>query len=70
MRIAAARPNPKMSSTRSGSPMTNDPNTHTMIAAAAVITRAVVARPSAQLDPVGAIESYQTALIVLFGNFR
>ncbi len=55
MRIAAASPSPKTFSTWSGSPKTNDPNTQIMMAAAAVITRAVLARPSAtaeELSPV------------------
>jgi hypothetical protein len=44
MNTADARPMPNSFSTRR-SPSTNDPNTHTMIAAAAVMTRAVPARP-------------------------
>ncbi len=46
MNTALARPRPNSLSTRM-SPSTNEPKTHTMIAAAAVMTRAVPARPSA-----------------------
>jgi len=45
-RTAVARPRPNSFSTRIGSLMMKDPNTQTMIAAAAVITRAVAASPS------------------------
>ena len=54
-RMATARPRPKTSRMRSGSPMTKDPKTHTMMAAAAVMTRPVEAIPSATaalLSPV------------------
>ena len=45
--MAAARPSPNTLSTRSGSLITNEPNTQIMMAAAAVMTRAVLASPSA-----------------------
>ncbi len=51
-RMATARPRPNTSRTRSGSPMTNDPKTQTMMAAAAVMTRPVEAIPSATAAPV------------------
>ena len=46
-KTAVARPSPNTLRTRSGSPITNDPKTQTMMAAAAVMTRAVLASPSA-----------------------
>jgi len=55
MRMAAASPRPNTLRTWSGSPMTNEPKTQTMMAAAAVMTRAVLANPSAtalELSPV------------------
>ena len=57
--IAVARPMPNILR-NTWSPSTNEPNTHTMIAAAAVMTRAVSARPSATevaLSPVRAYSS-------------
>jgi hypothetical protein len=51
---ATASPSPKTLSTRTP-PITNEPNTQNMMAAAAVMTRAVWARPSATavaLSPV------------------
>ena len=56
MKIAAANPRPNSLITRSP-PNTNDPNTHTMIAAAAVMTRAVCARPSATASPLSCVLS-------------
>ena len=46
-KTATARPSPNTSSTRTGSLITNDPKTHTMMAAAAVMSRPVLASPSA-----------------------
>ena len=47
---ATARPRPNTPRIRNGSPITNEPKTQTMTAAAAVITRAVPASPLALLD--------------------
>ncbi len=55
MRMDAARPSPKTFKIRSGSPITKEPKTQIMMAAAEVMTRAVLARPSAtdeELSPV------------------
>ena len=56
---ATARPRPKSFSERS-SPSTNAENTHTMIKAAAVITRAVLARPSATALALSWVRSYSS----------
>lgn len=56
---ATARPRPNILRTRSSS-RTNEPNTTTMMAAAAVITRAVAARPSATDSTASLVRAYSS----------
>ena len=49
-----------MSLTGRRSPSAKLPNTHTMMAAAAVMTRAVDASPSATANPLSRVRSYSS----------
>ena len=61
MKMAVASPRPISLSTRR-SPRTNDMNTAIMIAAAAVMTRAVEARPSATAVALSPLTRYSSRI--------